>query len=153
LAFPGSETVGPQTCVLDGPDIVNGLRRRGYRTICIGGVGFFNPQTSLGRVFPGLFDESHWAVELGVADPHSFEHQIELVREALRRLSPSELAFLFVNVSALHQPNCIFSRGATEDSPETQADALAYVDFHFRDLIETLTAVGPWHAIVCSDHG
>src|SRR5687767_8463534 len=42
LSFLGATTVGPETCMFDAPDIVAGLRSRGYRTICIGGVGFFN---------------------------------------------------------------------------------------------------------------
>src|SRR5262249_23475610 len=60
LRFPGSETTVPETCVLDAPDIVTGLGERGYYTVCIGGVGFFNKLTPLGRVLPGLFAESHW---------------------------------------------------------------------------------------------
>ena len=38
VRFQGSDTTGPETCVFDAPDIVSGLRGRGYRTICIGGV-------------------------------------------------------------------------------------------------------------------
>src|SRR5208283_5400793 len=60
VRFPGSETTGPQTCVFDAPDIVRGLAGRGYHTLCIGGVGFFNLRTPLGAVLPGLFAESHW---------------------------------------------------------------------------------------------
>ncbi|MBV9124453.1 MAG: metalloenzyme domain-containing protein, partial [Planctomycetes bacterium] len=45
LRFPGSETITPQTCVLDAPDLVTGLAGRGYHTLCIGGVGFFNKQS------------------------------------------------------------------------------------------------------------
>src|SRR5262245_44160595 len=48
--FPGSETAGPTTCVFDAPDIVSGFRQRGYHTVCIGGVGFFNRLSPLGRV-------------------------------------------------------------------------------------------------------
>jgi hypothetical protein len=66
---------------------------------------------------------------------------------------PERRIFLFVNVSALHQPNCIFLPGATSDTPETQAAALAYVDRQLPPLFRALQRRGPTLAIVCSDHG
>src|SRR4051812_43341171 len=65
LRFEGSETTGERTAVLDGPDIVSGLAARGYHTLCIGGVGFFNLQNSLGAVLPGLFEERCWEPRFG----------------------------------------------------------------------------------------
>ncbi len=44
LAFPGSETATDDTAVFDAPDLVTGFRLAGYRTICVGGVGFFSKQ-------------------------------------------------------------------------------------------------------------
>src|SRR5436190_27515 len=98
LRFPGSETTTEQTCVFDAPDIVTGLASRGYHTVCIGGVGFFNKQSPLGRVLPGLFAESHWGPELGVTDPRSTENQIARAVDALGRLPRRQRVFLFVNV-------------------------------------------------------
>ena len=115
LRFEGSETTTAETCVLDGPDIVHGLAARGYHTACIGGVGFFNKQTPLSRVLPDLFAESHWECRLGVTDPRSTEHQVRLAVQILERMPPNRRVFLFVNVSALHQPNCCYLSGATED--------------------------------------
>lgn len=153
LAFSGSETIGRSTCVLDGADIVVGLRRLGYHSVCVGGVGFFNLANPLACALPGLFDERHWSAEMGVTSAESFERQIDCVAEVLAVLDPSTLVFLFLNVSALHQPNCIFSTDAVVDSPATQRDALAYVDRHVPTLLEVLGRHGAWHAIVCSDHG
>src|SRR5207244_10526608 len=42
LRFPGSETTAEETAVFDAPDIVAGFRSRGYHTLCVGGVGFFD---------------------------------------------------------------------------------------------------------------
>jgi hypothetical protein len=153
LRFPCSETTGPWTCVMDAPDIVTGLAARGYHTVCIGGVGFFNKQTPLGSVLPGLFAESHWSPELGVTDPRSTERQVAQAARRLARLPRERRVFLFLNVSAIHQPNCIFAPGATEDSPETQAAALAYVDRSLPPLFAALQQRGPVLCIVCSDHG
>jgi hypothetical protein len=151
--FPGSETTGPDTCVFDAPDIATGLALRGYHTVCIGGVGFFNKRSPLGSVLPGLFAESHWDETLSVVDPHSTENQVRLAREIVEAVEPERRLFLFVNVSALHQPNCLYLPGAKDDSCESQAAALAYVDRHLPDLFGLLQRRAPVLCIVCSDHG
>src|SRR4051812_22459437 len=91
--FEGSETTGPETCVFDAPDIVSGLSSRGYHTACIGGVGFFNPESPLGGVLPGLFAESHWSPALGVTDPRSTENQVRLAAAILERLPKERRLF------------------------------------------------------------
>jgi hypothetical protein len=151
--FPGSETTSAQTCVFDAPDIVSGLAGRGYHTVCIGGVGFFNKQSPLGSVLPGLFAESHWSPELGVTDPRSTEHQVALAVEILERIPGSKRVFLFLNVSALHQPNCIFLEGAEHDSPRSHAAALNYVDRHLPALFTAMQRRGTALTILSSDHG
>jgi hypothetical protein len=153
VRFPGSETSTKQTCVFDAPDIVTGLAGRGYHTVCIGGVGFFNKQSPLGRVLPGLFAESHWGPELGVTDPHSTENQVALAEDVVGRLPRRQRVFLFVNVSAIHQPNCIFVEGAAVDSPATHAAALAYVDRHLPRLVAAVRRRAPVLCVLCSDHG
>src|SRR5438105_2473235 len=152
VRFPGSETAREQTCVFDAPDIVTGLAGRGYHTVCIGGVGFFNKQSPLGRVLPGLFAESHWSPELGVTDPHSTEHQVALAGDVLARLPRERRVFLFLNVSAIHQPNCIFVPGAVRDTPATHAAALEYVDRQLPRLWAAARRRAPVYGIVCSDH-
>jgi hypothetical protein len=153
LSFAGSETTGNDTCVFETADIISGFAQREYHTICIGGVGFFNKQNALGNVLPGMFAESHWHPRLGVTDPHSTEHQVKLAIECLTQLPRSQRVFLFINISALHQPNCIFLPGATEDSPATQAAALAYVDRHLPPLFQAMQQRAPVMGIICSDHG
>jgi hypothetical protein len=151
--FPGSETTGRGTLVVDAPDIVTGLAARGYHTICIGGVGFFNMATPLGRVLPALFAESHWAEDMGVTCPTSTETQVDLACARLAAVPQTQRVFLFLNVSALHQPNCHYVNDADVDSPQTQAAALAYVDRHVPRLIAAMRQRAPVLAIVCSDHG
>ena len=139
--------------MLDAPDIVTGLAEQGYHTICIGGVGFFNKQSPLGRVLPALFHESYWGEELGVTSPNSTERQVSLAADVLGKLPNKQRVFLFLNVSALHQPNCLFTPGATEDSPTTQAAALAYVDQHLPALFAAMQRRGPSLCLLMSDHG
>jgi hypothetical protein len=153
LSFAGSETTGENTCVFETADIVSGFAQHGYHTICIGGVGFFNKQNALGKVLPGMFAESHWHPSLGVTDPHSTENQVALAIDLLQSLPPSQRVFLFINISALHQPNSIFLPGATVDSRETQAAALAYIDRHLPPLFQAMQQRAPTNCIICSDHG
>ena len=104
-------------------------------------------------MLPGLFAESHWEESFGVTSRCSTEHQVRRILEVLDRLPADRRLFLFLNVSALHQPNCIFADGATEDSPATQAAALAYVDRWLAVALSALQRRAPVLCILCSDHG
>ena len=151
--FPGSETTSAATYVFNAPDMVTGLAARSYHTICIGGVGFFNNRNPLGSVLPSLFAESHWSEEMGVTSRRSTEAQVACALDALSHVPPNRRVFLFLNISALHQPNCLFADGALDHSPDTQAAALAYVDRHLPPLFDSLRQRAPVLCIVCSDHG
>ncbi|MFF3246696.1 STM4013/SEN3800 family hydrolase [Streptomyces sp. NPDC002870] len=154
--FAGSETTEARTFVFDTPDLVSGLADAGYRTVCIGGVGFFNKLGPLGSVLPGMFQESHWDPEFGVASRTSFERQVDLAEKVVAGLPYDQRLFLFVNVPALHQPNWFHLPGATRDagdSPETHAAALEYVDRHIGRLFAAASSRRRCFAIVCSDHG
>lgn len=151
--FSGSATTGDDTLIFDTPDVVSGFKAQGYRTVCIGGVGFFNKQNQLGNVLPSYFSESYWNESFGVTDPKSTENQIAFADDLIQKLPKDERLFLFLNVSALHQPNCIFASDADEDSKETQIAAMAYVDRHVPRLVEVMRQRAPVLTLICSDHG
>jgi arylsulfatase A-like enzyme len=151
--FPGSETTGEQTFVFDAPDLPTGLAQQGYHTVCIGGVGFFNKLSPLGSALPGLFAESHWDRALGVTDPRSTERQVRLAVAILARVPRRTRIFLFLNVSALHQPNRFYLAGAEDDSIESHAAALAYVDSQLPPLFAAAQRRAPTLVVICSDHG
>jgi hypothetical protein len=100
-----------------------------------------------------MFRESHWNPSLGVTDRHSTENQVKLAIHILESIPNHQRIFLFINISALHQPNCIFSPNATTDSPTTQGIALSYVDRHLAKLFTTMKKRAPTNCIICSDHG
>ncbi|APA68615.1 STM4013/SEN3800 family hydrolase [Janthinobacterium sp. 1_2014MBL_MicDiv] len=150
-AFAGSETTSKHTYAFAEADIPAALAARGYRTICIGGVGFFNKQTALGTVLPSLFQESHWSAGMGVASRHSTQKQVAL---AIERLADGEQrTFLFINVAALHTPNRAYLPGCRADSLDSHAAALRYVDGALAPLFAACAARAPTFAIICSDHG
>jgi len=150
--FTGSETTGPHTKVFDAPDIVTGLRQEGWRTICIGGVGFFNLQNPLSRVLPGLFEEHYWEKRFGVTELDSARWQFEFAAEKLKK-ERDRPTLLFINVSALHQPNH-FYLGQPDDNLDSHAAALRYVDQQLPILLQALSRKSrPTLCILTSDHG
>jgi hypothetical protein len=151
--FPGSTTVDEGTWVFPEPDVASALAGRGYHTVCVGGVGFFNRRSALGSVLPALFTEAHWEPAFGVTDPNSTRHQVDRIEQVVRTAPPGPL-FVFLNISALHQPNRHYVPGAGADTLETHAAALTYVDGHVDRLLAAMTSrKRPCFAILCSDHG
>lgn len=155
-AFAGSETAVENTCILEAATIVEGLADLGMTTICIGGVGFFNKQTPLSKVFPALFQHSYWTTDLGVTNPHSTQVQLEQAAQVLK--AHPEPTFLFINISAIHQPNYFYLKTTTssdkEDTLKSHAAALHYVDQQLPILQATLaTRTRPTFIICCADHG
>ncbi len=152
LEFPGSETINPQTAVFaNANNIVAGLQQQGYRTICIGGTGFFNPTSPLGRVLPGMFTEAYWQTDFSVTERHSTEHQVQF---ALARLSESKQKFfLFLNVSAIHQPNCHYIDGQHTDDIRSHRAALRYVDQALAPLFTALLQYPRTVLLLFADHG
>jgi Sulfatase len=152
--FAGSESTSPSTWIFDTPDLVTGLAAAGYHTACIGGVGFFNLQHPLGSVLPALFAESHWQPEFGVTEPDSLSHQLDCLAKVVATAPPDRPLMIFLNVSSLHQPNRHYLDGATEDTRESHAAALEYVDRQMGRLFGLVTVRGrPCFSVICSDHG
>ncbi|WP_428240943.1 STM4013/SEN3800 family hydrolase [Gynuella sp.] len=153
LEFPGSETQNVKTLTFGTANIVQGLQTIGYRTMCIGGVGFFNKLTPLGSVMPSLFEHSHWQPEFGVTNPDSTRNQIDYCIEQIQPISPQQRVFLFLNVSAIHQPNHYYLSDKVQDDLDSHAAALRYVDHMLENLFAFFTARSDTIFIICSDHG
>jgi hypothetical protein len=153
VRFPGSRTISKGTLVLCGPCIVRGYAAAGYRTLCFGGVGFFDPASPLAEDLVARFDEVRWSRDTGVTSPRAAALQFREVAERLAALEPDRRAFVFVNAAATHPPTRLFLPGAREESVETQRAALEHVDRHLPVLLDALRARGGAVGIVCSDHG
>lgn len=156
--FHGSRSIDGHTKVFDAATIVEGLANSGYHTLCVGGVGFFNKQTPLGSVLPNLFQQSYWAEDTGVTAPQSTEKQVEKSLEFIIPVPEEESVFLFINVSAIHQPNYFYDdkkceRGSQQDDISSHAAALRYVDSALTPLFNHFQSRKDTLFIVCSDHG
>ena len=88
-----------------------------------------------------------------MTDPRSTENQTALAVERIAACPPGKRLFLFVNVSALHQPNRFYVPGAQADSIETHAAALAYADRHLPPIVTAMRRRAPLLLFVFSDHG
>lgn len=150
-SFEGSTSTSPRTFTFEEATLPAALAARGYRTICVGGVGFFNGRTALGSTLPALFQEAHWSPASGVKNPDSAAVQMGKAAERLR--ATSERVFLLLNVAATHTPTHFYVAGARRDSPETQRAALRSVDAALPVLLAALRARGDTLLIICADHG
>lgn len=153
--FPGSATTTVQTFVFEHDNLVSALQAHGYHTVCIGGVGFFNPATAIGRALPNLFAEQHWSLDTSVTAPDSTARQVELACAIIKRQATTQRLFLFINIAAIHQPNYFYLSAGLEqqDSLASHAAALAYVDSCLPPLFTALQTRGACFCILCSDHG
>lgn len=123
-----SRTVGRETCRLSGASVPEGLRTRGYKTVCIGGVGFFDNRTALGRHFPALFEESCWQPEFAPTSATASQRQSQAAVEAVQGTPRDQPLFLFVNYSATHPPTTLFLSGERLETVRSQASALKTID-------------------------
>ena len=75
--------------------------------------------------------------------------------QAIRSLDQagSQRVFLFINISAIHQPNWFYGANEGPDTLATHTAALVAVDRALKPLFERMKQRGPTFAIVCSDHG
>jgi hypothetical protein len=127
-------------------NVVRGFRDQGYRTVGIGGVGWFNPAYATSNFWRGrFFEEFYWDDKFSEHSSSSFEHQLETVGQVLDAWDQRPL-FFFLNVAATHAPY----RGE-EASTTGQGKALQYVDEHWPELIARLPR--PCHVLLISDHG
>lgn len=148
---PAFKEVDPQTFVFDAPNLLQGLKQHGYRTVCVGGVTYFSRETPLGNVLPDLFDEDHWRPAFCSPEQDSTRHQVDEALALANQYADRPL-YLFVNVSATHVPHGHYL-GQSTDTFASQQAALAYADMHLGRLIDQLTAARPWLIIMCADHG
>ena len=153
VQFPGSESISENTLVFESADIINGFRQLGYKTVCIGGVGFFNGMSELGSVLPDMFEHAIWNPGLGVTDADSTENQVTHAMHVIDSLKLNQRLFTFINISALHQPNYFYLDGETSDSLDSHAAALRYVDTQLGRLFDFIDARRKTYVIACSDHG
>ncbi len=102
---------------------------------------------------PSYFKYSYWNPSFGCKVKESTEHQIDLAVRKIRAVSGEQLVMMYINISAIHYPNYFYVAGQTQDSVETHAAALRYVDAELGRLFGAFRDKGRTFVICCSDHG
>ena len=149
--FAGSVSTGRRTFTFAEATLPAALAARGYRTVCVGGVGFFSGRSALGQTLPALFHEAHWSPATGTGHRDSAARQVEVAARRLEAV-PGRV-FLLVNFAATHAPTHPHVPGARRDSPDTQRAALRSVDAALPPLLAALRRRGDTLLILCGDHG
>lgn len=158
LFFPKSIGMGNRTpkgaFAYEGSTIMEGLRRAGYDTWCVGGVSFFDKRSDLGKVFPGYFEKSYWNPSFACTVKDSAKNQVDFILKRLKKAEDGKRIFLYLNVDAIHYPNYFYLDGARQDSLLSHRAALRYVDGELGRLFKGWSDLrGDSFVICCSDHG
>lgn len=128
------------------PNIVKGFEKIGYRTVGVGGVGWFNDQFETSNIWKNrYFQEFYWKKEFEENDFNSLKNQIELI-EKLKIREAENPVFFFLNVSVTHRPYLGFG-----NTLEGQIKAFEEVDKLLPDLLKVLPE--KCDLMICSDHG
>ncbi len=146
------ELVNKEAFTFDAPTFIEGLAMVGYETICIGGVGFFNKRDALTSVMPGYFKQSYWTPKFRCGLKSSTKNQVDFAIKKLEEIPSETHTMMYINVSAIHYPNGFYI-DQKDDTMESHAAALRYVDGELNRLFETSKKRNPTFVIVCSDHG
>ncbi|CAQ91331.1 STM4013/SEN3800 family hydrolase [Escherichia fergusonii] len=156
LFFPkdiGLGRLGPKNAFAFSEDTwIKGLENKGYRTICVGGVSFFNNRSGMGKVFPAMFKESYWYPNFSCTVKESMDNQLTLINKKVNAEQP---LMMYINIDTIHYPNHFYIENAKPgDTVETHAAALHYIDARIEKLFDTFRQTGrETLVILCSDHG
>lgn len=119
------------------PTWIEELSDRGYETLCIGGVGFFDKRTELGSVLPGYFNRSYWNPSFGCMAKESAKNQVDFALSILKKIPKEKRVMMYINFSAVHYPNYFYLDGAHKDSAENPQREFMYLDGEHKDSVES----------------
>jgi len=154
--FAGKKQDGFQ---LQGPSIVEGFRRNGYRSIGSGAAGWFDPDTETGAILSAHFDTFFYPGAVW-----ELPMQLKWLWKEIEQWSDVPL-FIFLNVGETHVPYwhdgaswnrmdnpCVpFQRvNRRGDCRQRQAACLRFVDVQLQPLLEIFDAAS---IVVTADHG
>jgi len=124
-------------------NMITGFESFGYKTIGIGGVGWFDTRYKSTNIWKdNFFQEFHYNQDFHETSLVSIESQAKCISNIVNSNKNDKL-FVFVNVSATHSP---YQR-------KTQPYALEKFDLAFESFISPLKTGAPLFVIIVSDHG
>jgi hypothetical protein len=152
--WPGK---GDEFMTLEGRNIIDGLKRKGYRTIGSAAMGWFDPETETGQVLTKDFERFHFSGTQGL------RQQLRWVFQQINEASGP--TFVFLNIGETHVPyfhedapwdpnyNPCVPFSTTNDAAECRRRQIACVEWADTELAPLLDAFANQLIIVCADHG
>jgi hypothetical protein len=149
----------PPYMELDGANIIEGLRNRGYGTFGTGAVGWFNPSLDTGRVLTQSFHDFYYP-----GNTYSLLKQIAWIHDRINQCASSP-CFVFLNIGETHVPyyheganwdvsyNPCVPFGVNNDARECRRRQIACVEFIDTHIDSMIQRFSDGLIIVCSDHG
>ncbi|HTW95076.1 MAG TPA: hypothetical protein VMD30_09800 [Tepidisphaeraceae bacterium] len=143
---------------LQGRNIIDGFRQKGYVTIGTGAVPWFNPNRPTSLQLTQDFEHYFWP-----GDKWSLRRQLKFVSDHLG--ADSRPAFVFINVGETHIPyfhegaawdrnlNPCVPFGKTNDAAECRRRQTACVEFVDAALGPLLDQFSQATTLLCADHG
>ena len=157
--WPGKQR---EEFLLEGPSIIEGFRRLGYRTFGSGAVGWFDPGTETGRCLTAEFERFFYP-----GSTWQIAEQLAWIEEQRRDVPPEQPLMLFLNVGETHVP--YWYEGAPWDRSDNpcipfqlpsrerrracrhrQRGCLEHVDAELAPLLEAFRAAT---IVLTADHG
>lgn len=146
---------------LEGKNIIDGFKNKGYFTIGTGAVEWFNPETETGSVLSKYFDKFFFA-----QNTWSLDNQLRWLMKLLNNAEKQKKIFCFINIGETHVPYwhegadwnrwpspCIPFGGdncSAHESRMRQQKCLTWVDAKLKDILEKFEEST---IIICADHG
>ena len=143
---------------LQGRNIVNGFKRKGYLTVGSGALGWFNPETETGQHLSRDFDHFYFP-----GNNFSLDKQLAWLGEYLT--AQEKPVFAFLNIGETHVPyyfdsapwsvdsNPCVPFGKDNDADECRRRQRACVEFVDNRVAPLLAAFRLATTLVCADHG
>ncbi len=146
---------------LDGHNVIDGFKRRGYRTLGTGAVGWFDPATETGRALTADFDRFLYTG----GGPALRRQCAWLLDEVGAARAGGVPPFAFLNLAETHVPywhesapwdaavNPCVPFGSANDAAEARRRQIACIEWVDRELASLLEAFADAAVVVCADHG
>jgi hypothetical protein len=146
---------------LDGRNIIDGFKRRGYRAVGTGAVGWFDPATDTGRALTADFDRFYYT-----GGGPGFQRQRAWLQDELDAARAAAVPlFAFLNVAETHVPywhegapwdatvNPCVPFGHGNDAAESRRRQIACIEWLDDEIAPLLDAFANGAIVVCADHG
>ena len=156
---PGCD--GEESFRLEGANLIEGFRRRGYRTIGTGAVDWFNTATDTGAVLAAPFERFFFA-----GDTWSLGTQLAWLEAELAAASADQPVFVFLNVGETHVPYwyegaawdrfpspCVPFGGPECSAAESHRRQRACLEWVDQQLAPLLARFADATILACADHG